>query len=121
MDSGATESVTPEGLPSNVQTVEGEASRRGVMYEVANGHQIPNEGEKRFQAVTEEGSERRMVLQVADVNQALLSVSKAMKAGNKVVFDDEGSYIECKRTGEKTWMREKNGMFVMKLWVKRPF
>ena len=46
---------------------------------------------------------------------------KAMKAGNRVVFDEAGSYIESKRTGEKTWMSERNGMFIMKLWVKRPF
>ena len=87
----------------------------------ASGHQIPNEGEKRFSAVTEEGLEKEMTLQVADVNQGLLSVSKAMKAGNRVVFDEAGSYIESKRTGDKTWMRERNGMFIMKLWVKRPF
>ena len=91
------------------------------MYEVANGTQIPNEGEKRFHAVTEEGATKGMVLQVADVNQALLSVSKAMRAGNKVVFDDADTYIECKRNGQKTWMKEKNGMFIMKLWVRRPF
>ena len=102
-------------------TVEGEASRKGVEYEVADGHRIPNEGEKRFQAVTAEGAQRGMVLQVADVNQALLSVSKAMKAGNRVVFDDSGSFIECKRTGEKTWMKGKNGMFIFKPWAQRPF
>ena len=121
VDSGATESVCPDDMPINVPTVEGAASRRGVMYEVANGQQIPNEGEKRFNAVTEEGAQKKMVLQVADVNQALLSVSKAMKAGNRVVFDEAGSYIESKRSGERTWMHEKNGMFIMKLWVKHPF
>ena len=62
-----------------------------------------------------------MTLQVADVNQGLLSASKAMKAGNRIVFDADGSYIESKRNGDKTWMREKNGMFILKLWVKRPF
>ena len=121
VDSGATESVVPESLPGSIQTVEGPASKRGVMYEVASGHQIPNEGEKRFCAVTEEGKEKKMTLQVADVNQGLLSVSKAMKAGNRVVFDEEGSYIESKRNGDKTWMRERNGMFILKLWVRRPF
>ena len=48
VDSGATESVAPESLPASVPTVEGPASKRGVMYEVASGHQIPNEGEKKF-------------------------------------------------------------------------
>ena len=61
------------------------------MYEVASGHQIPNEGEKRFQAVTEEGREKQMTLQVCDVNQGLLSVRKMVDAGNRVVFDKDGT------------------------------
>ena len=69
VDSGATESVIPSEALTSVPTVEGQASRRGVLYEVANGTQIPNEGEKRFIAVTEEGVEKRLVLQVCDVNQ----------------------------------------------------
>ena len=62
-----------------------------------------------------------MTLQVADVSQGLLSVSIAMKACNRIVFDAEGSHIESKRNGDKTWMREKNGMFILKLWSKRLF
>jgi hypothetical protein len=37
------------------------------------------------------------------------------------VFDTAGSFVENKLTGERTWLQEKAGMFVMKLWVKRPF
>ena len=121
VDSGATESVAPPTLPETIPTVEGPASKRGVMYEVASGHQIPNEGEKRFQAVTEEGSDKKMVLQVCDVNQGLLSVIKMIKSGNRVVFDESGSYVESKTSGDRTWIRERGGMFIMKLWVKRPF
>ena len=91
------------------------------MYEVASGHQIPNEGEKKFRATTEDGFEKNVVLQVAEVNQGLLSVSKATAAGNRVVFDEGNSYIENKRSGVKTWLREKNGMYILKLFVKRPF
>ena len=90
------------------------------MYDVASGHQIPNEGEKKFTAVTEEGQERNLTLQVCDVNQGLLSVAKMTQAGNRVVFDTAGSFVENKLTGERTWLQEKSGMFIMKLWVKRP-
>jgi hypothetical protein len=121
VDSGATESVVPNTMPESIKTIEGPASKRGVMYEVASGHQIPNEGEKRFTAVTEEGQERNLTLQVCDVNQGLLSVAKMAQAGNRVVFDKAGSFVENKLTGERTWLQEKSGMFVMKLWVKRPF
>ena len=89
----------------SVPTQEGPASRRGVVYEVADGTQIPNEGEKRFTAMTEEGVEKKMILQVAGVNQGLLSVSKVVAAGNRVVFDPQGSYIESLMSGQKTWLQ----------------
>ena len=122
VDSEASESVVPPSMPESIQTVEGSASRRGVKYEVANGEQIPNEGEKKFNAATEEGITKQVTLQVCDVNQGLLSVSKVVKAGNRVVFDDGGnSFIENKKNGEKTWLKERNGMYIMKLWVHCPF
>ena len=76
VDGGATESVVPPEMPASIPTVPGAASKTGVEYEVANGVTIPNEGEKRFNAYTEEGQEKKMIVQVCDVNQGLLSVSK---------------------------------------------
>jgi hypothetical protein len=55
---------------------------------------------------------------VCDVNKALLSVKKMTSAGNRVVFDDDGSYVEDKRSGERMWMSEEEGMYILKLWVK---
>ena len=46
VDSGATESVAPDRMPSSVPASVGAASRRGVQYEVANGERIANEGQK---------------------------------------------------------------------------
>jgi hypothetical protein len=48
-------------------------------------------------------------------------VSKAVKAGNVVVFDEDGSYIENKLTGQKTWLTEEGGMYALKMWVKSLF
>jgi len=121
VDSGATESVTPEDMPKSIPTTQGAACKRGVEYEVANGVSIPNEGEKRFTAITEEGKKKNMVVQVCDVNQGLLSVSKAVAAGNRVVFDEDGSYIENKRSKERTWMKAEGGMYTIKMWIRRPF
>ena len=36
-----------------------------------------------------------------------------------MVFDDEGSYIEDKASGEKLWMEEVGGMYMLKRWVSR--
>ena len=121
IDSGATETVVGEEMVTSVETKEGAASRRGVMYEVANGERIPNLGEKRFVGHTEEGMERKVTAQVAEVNKALLSVKKIVAAGNRVVFDTE-SYIEDKASGERMWPSEAQGMYMLKMWVKNgPF
>ena len=69
--------------------------------------------------VTDEGLARKMTAQVCDVNKALLSVSKAVRQGNRVIFDDKESYIENKSTGERMNLVLENGMYMLKVWVKR--
>ena len=64
--------------------------------------------------VTCEGQRRNITAQVCEVNKALLSVSRVTKAGNRVVFDDEASYIEDKRTGERIWLQEVGGMYTLR-------
>ena len=53
------------------------------------------------------------------MNKGLLAVKKACKAGNRVVFDESGSYIEDKCSREKTWFEEKDGIYTLSLWVRR--
>ena len=120
VDSGASETVVHEGMILSAEVREGPASRRGVEYQVANGVRIPNLGEKRFVGVTSEGISRRLTAQVCDVNQGLLSVSRVARGGSRVVFDADGSYIEDKTTGEKIHLEERNGMYMLKLWTRRP-
>ena len=110
----------------NVETESGPASRRGVQYEAASGELIPNLGEKNFVAVGENGIKRRMKAQVCDVNKALLSVTRMVEADNRVVVErgaggKVGGYVEDTHTGERMHMREVNGMFMLKLWVKKSF
>ena len=50
-----------------------------------------NLGENNFVAYGEQGEARTFRAQVCDVKKALLSVKKIMKAGNRVVFDEDGS------------------------------
>ena len=119
VDSGATETVINEEMLDTIETKEGAQSRQGVMYEVANGVRIPNLGEKRFIGISNEGSVRSITAQVCDVNKALLSVKKMVVAGNRVVFDPEGSYIDDRQSGERMWMTEEDGMYMLTMWVKR--
>ncbi len=61
--------------------------------------------------------QRTITAQVTDVNKALLSVAKVLKAGHTVVLDQDGSFIEDRRTGERMLSRESGGMYMLKVWV----
>ena len=89
---------------------EGAALKRGTDYECANGTQIPNLGERKFRGITEEQGQRAVTAQICAVTKNLLSVNGMTKNGHRVVFDDDGSYIEDKSSGERSWMHEVNGM-----------
>ena len=53
------------------------------------------------------------------MNKALLSVKKVVAAGNRVVFDQTGSYIEDTQSGEKMWLTEEEGMYYLTMWVDK--
>ena len=114
VDSGASETVISEDMLPNIPIKQGDASRRGVQYEVANGVRIPNLGEKKFQEYSEEGTVTSITTQVCEVNKGLLSVRKVVEAGNRVVFDSTGSYIEDK----KTHMRDEAETYMLRMYVR---
>ena len=60
-----------------------------------------------------------MIAQVCAVTKNLLGVNGMTKKGHRVVFDDDGSNIEDKASGERSWMHEVNGMYMLKLWVSK--
>ena len=88
LDSGATVMVIPPHVGKEYEVVPSEASKAGVKYEVANGEEIQNLGEKFWPVVTAEGSWRGMLAQVADVSKALQSVRALVRSGHVVVFGD---------------------------------
>ena len=122
VDSGAGETVVDESDLPTVETRDSWGSLHGQKYEVANGETIDNEGEKTFvgYATGEDGSSqgRRVTAQVCKVHQPLLSVKKMCKAGHRIVFDDEESYVENKVTGEKISIEEDDNGYGLDLWVR---
>ena len=60
-----------------------------------------------------------MVLQVVDVHKPLLSVSKIIEQGHKVVFSKDGSYIEL-TSGEKLQLQSRDGVFELEVLVRSP-
>ena len=118
VDSGAGETVLEKNILKGVPMVQGDPYKKGVKYEVANGQLIPNLGQKTFAGENEGGLRRSLTGQVAEVNKSLLSVRRCLQAGNRVVFDPRGSYVEDMDSGERMLLQEKDGMYMLKLWVK---
>ena len=119
VDCGATETVIPPDILEDVELRQRGPYKRGVEHEVANGVQIPNLGERKFRGVTAEGSMKSAAAQVCEVNTGLLSVKKVTSAGNRVVFDEEGSCIQNKMSREVTRIKEVGGMYELTMWVRR--
>ena len=53
----------------------------------------------------------------ANVTRPLASVKKICKAGHIVVFDDDGSYIYNKITGEINQLRKDDGNYMLDVWI----
>ena len=121
VDSGASESVVADDMIANAASIEGEAMRKGVRYEVADGTLIPNLGEQQFAAVSDGGIMRQMKAQVCDVNKALLSARRVAQTEKRVVFSAHGSSVEDEETAERMPLEEKGGMYMLKLWAKSSF
>ena len=58
---------------------------------------------------------------MADVNQGLLSVRKIMKSGYRMIFDEDGSEIVDKESGETMDMHDDGSLFLLRLWCKQGF
>ena len=54
------------------------------------------------------------------VTKPLGSVKKIRQAGHTVVFDDEGSFIMNKNTGEVNWLMEEDGNCMLDAWIPPP-
>ena len=120
IDSGAAETVIPHRLVGQHPVRATESSRNGMCYASATGQPIPNLGEQCLPLITQEGTLRGMTFQAAPVSKALGSVKRMCSSGHRVVFDEDGSYVENKITGEVNWLREEAGNYMLDLWVIPP-
>ena len=91
------------------------------MYEVANGETVPNKGQRHIKGFTNEEVPISVMAQVCEITKPLLSVKKMCNAGNTVVFDNEGCYIQCKTTGVCTEIKDQGGKYSLPIWVRTGF
>ena len=109
--------VDPEQIPM-IQLVQTAISMSGEDdFQSATGEPIPNLGELKVPLFTREGTTRKMTFTGAPVAKPLASVKKICSAGHVVVFDDEGSFVYNKITGEVNALREDNGNYMLDAYV----
>jgi hypothetical protein len=119
VDSGAADTVGNRDVAPRCKVVPSQGSRSGVKYVAAAGKIISNEGEKNVQTETDEGHLCGIKIQIAQVNKALLSVSKICDAGHDVLFTKDGGQIIHKETGHVVKFRRVDGVYRLRLKVLR--
>ena len=117
LDSGASVIVVPPQVGRDYEVTRGDAAAAGVRYEIADGNEIPNLGEKLLPIMTREGTWRSLKAELADISRPLQSVRSLIKTGHRVVFGggDDGCfhYIENIITGEINAVEDDGSNYLM--------
>ena len=118
-DTGACDTVMPRAMAEHIAIQPSLQSLRSMEYEVANGANIPNLGERRCLMWTENAPmARKLNLQVADVHKPLLSLSRCADMGFESRFGRVAGALICEETGEVIPLQRKGNLYVLKCWVK---
>ena len=90
----------------------------------ANNGRIPNEGEVDFKFTTMEGNDEQFVIQIAEVNKALGSVSYLVDQGYRVTFDKDLktgrdiSFMLNKKTNVMSRFRRERNIWILDAFVE---
>ena len=64
----------------------------------------------------DDGTAKKVTAQVCAGDKMLTSVRKIAAKYNKVVYEDDGSFIENKTSGEKIWLKEDGNLWTLTMW-----
>ena len=120
LDSGAFGWVFNPETAQAFEIQETESSKKGQHFTAANGSEIQNYGKRVIKGFTGDWIPIESTVQVAEVKRNLAGAMRIMKSGNRIVLDDDGSFIEDKKTGRQINMRMENGEFEFDLWIPKP-
>ena len=119
VDSGAAESVMPDGMLPHVVKPNA-SSLAGESYYTACGKKVPCKGEQIVDFTTREGHDCKLTFQVTDVTKPLLSVAQLVASGHKVEFEKAGGTNANKATGKTKRFVRRAGLYVLHMWVRPP-
>ena len=111
---------------TNNRLTESDGPRANDFHTTADGSKVYNEEQGKFDFCTLDSQQRRfMTCHVARVKKALGSVSQNGEEREQACFDQASSgkdmsYIQNKRSNEKIWLRQENGVYVLDLMVAPP-
>ena len=122
VDTGGISNVMPDSAVPRYDVVESNGSKSGQIFMSASGGKMPNQGQKIFPTVSQEGNVFDVVFQVAEVSKALLSVGEICDSddgANYVVFTESGGYIAQPSQGCTTAFHRMGakGAYLMRTWV----
>ena len=118
-DTGACDTVMPRLECPNIPITPSLQSIQGLEYEVADGHEIPNLGERQCVMWTEGATVgRRLNLQVADVHKALLSLSRCADKGFESRFGRKAGALIDEVTEEVIPLERKGNLYVLRCWMR---
>ena len=118
MDSGAAQSVAPPSMAPGVTMEESPGSKRGQHYVSTGGGRLPNMGQQRLKAQTNEGRNASVVYQIAEVSRPLTAVSQTCDRGNWVIYTPQGGFIQNCQTGARTHFDRRGDIYELDLWAK---
>ena len=118
-DTGACDTVMPRGMAQHIPIQPSAQSLSSMMYEVADGNEIPNLGERRCVMWTEGSQDARKInLQVADVHKPLLSLSRCADMGFESRFGRRAGALIDEESGEVIPLERKGNLYILKCWLK---
>ena len=118
-DTGACDTVMPRSMCKNIPITPSLQSINMMEYSVADGHTIPNLGERKCLMWTEGATaERQINLQVADVHKALLSLSRCADMGFESRFGRLAGALIDEETEEVIPLQRKGNLYVLKCWIR---
>lgn len=120
VDSGASTSMLPRTVAQDHAI---KPSLQSKVYKTASKNEVRCDGDKDLVCGFMTGSELKTSWEVGDIHRPLSSVNKMVKAGNCVYFDTEqngGCYVYNYKTGETMKIYEKDGIYVLPAWIKKP-
>ena len=120
VDSGAWDSVTPKKWPCEMMNIYPSVqSERGLQHEVASAQAFPCLGERRLEVWTEGASTpKAMTIQVADMHEPLLSLSRCADMGFELRFGKTYGALFDTVTGDITPLHRQGNLYMLRVWVR---